>query len=467
MKPITAYEYEEIEFPSKIPSKLVDEFKKINKEYSKNKNEKRAIFDIYGTQIKAKQFVGIIKIGKYTIQILPKLLSPNKNINLKENSKKIIEEEVKENNKYIISNLLYMLKYTKKLDLKETDLATLKKHDDLFEVIIYLFAKNLLERLKLDLVKNYEPREENLNFLKGKINFTKHIKHNLVNKAKFYSEYDDFTENNLLNQIFKATIVKLLKITKSTENYKLLSTCNLILIDVPSKRIIYKDFQKVKLTRFTEKYRPSFDLAKLLLFGNSVELSSKDISTFSILFDMNKLFEEFIYEFMKKEFSQEDLENNKIIDITSQSKKDNEVVFKENNNLSNFSLKPDIIIEFDKNSKEINNNKLIIDTKYKILKKDKKNLGVSNSDIYQMLAYGLRFFKDNNQNNKPFNNYKRIILLYPNPDKKKVIKEKVISGYGITEENIKIQVKTVNLGLNLKKDKNKLKKELLEIIKGS
>jgi 5-methylcytosine-specific restriction enzyme subunit McrC len=73
---------------------------------------------------------------------------------------------------------------------------------------------------------------------------------------------------------------------------------------------------------------------------------------------MNLLFEEFIVEFMKK--NKEEINSN-IINIQSQIK--NKYVFENNK----FNLKPDIIVNYN------DNDKLIIDTKYKKLKKDKTN----------------------------------------------------------------------------------------------
>lgn len=417
VKPIIVAEYEEI---PKNTAQYIRVFKQINKLYSKKSNEEDAVFRIYGNQIKTKQFVGIIKVGNQTIQILPKLISLKANLS------------AEKANSEIIKNLLFMLKYTKKLDIKETDLANLKKNNDLFEVIIYLFAKNLLEQLKFNLIKNYELKKDNLSYLKGKIQFSKQIKHNLINRSKFYCEYDEFIDNNLLNQIFKATIIKLIKFTKSNDNYKLLINCNEILSDISLKKIKEKDLEKVKFTRFNADYKPSFNLAKLLLFGNSVELSSKDINTFSILFDMNKLFEEFIAEFIHKELLEYQIKAQSQEHLFSQPKA--------------FLLKPDILLT------RKNNCQIIIDTKYKLLLKDQKNHdGVSSRDIYQMIAYSTRFFKTTEFK------IKELILLYPE-NHEKIYKEYI-------QENVTIKINTVNLHINLLKDKYKLKLELQEIIK--
>ncbi|MCB9370420.1 hypothetical protein H6501_02385 [Candidatus Woesearchaeota archaeon] len=367
--------------------------------------------------IKAKQYVGVCQIGNNTIEVLPKIFSKND---------KLKDEQDEEQSK-IRKNLLYMLSYTKNLKFKETDISSLSKNSTLFEAIIYLFAKNLIELLKIDLIRNYETREENSNLLKGKLLMSKHLRYNLFNKAKFYSQFDEFTEDNSLNKTFKLTIDKLLKFTQNSKNFKLLTECNLILQDVTLNKLSINDVEKVKFTRLNKQYENIFNLAKLLLFENSIDLNSKDTKTYSLMFDMNKLFEEFIFEFIRRNF-QFRFEN-------IQSEKPQKYLFIDS---PKFILKPDITINCNKDNCE-----LIIDTKYKKvndIKSDK--YGVSREDVYQMFVYSKVY------------NCKNIILLYPKYEKE--IENVVFE----SEFNFKLHIKTVDLHIDLIKDKEKLKREL-------
>ena len=47
-----------------------------------------------------------------------------------------------------------------------------------------------------------------------------------------------------------------------------------------------------------------------------------------------------------------------------------------------FQLKPDIVI---------NNGKIIVDTKWKLLSEDKTHQGISQADMYQLYAYGTKY----------------------------------------------------------------------------
>lgn len=405
-KIISLLEYEESE---KLSKKELKELERINKLTNYD------IFTITSNSgIKAKQYVGVCQIGKRTIEVMPKIFTQSNSFG----------EDLTEQSK-IKQNLLYMLSYTKKIKIKESEISYLSKNSSLFEAIIYLFGKNLIELLKKDLIRNYERRGENTNFLKGKLLMTKHLRYNLFNKAKFYSEFDEFTEDNLLNQVFKATIDKLLRFTKNSKNFKLLTECNLILQDILLKYISLNDVEKVGFHRLNKQYEDIFNLAKILLFGNSTDLSAKNTKTYSLMFDMNKLFEEFIFEFIKKECD--------IKDYNIQAEKPREYIFNES---PKFELKPDITISNDK--KVLN----IIDTKYKKIFYDKsKKYGVSTSDIYQMFVYS-QIYK-----------CKEITLLYPKFETK--FEEKFQS-----EFNFNVNIQTVNLHIDLLNNKSKLVEEL-------
>jgi hypothetical protein len=77
-------------------------------------------------------------------------------------------------------------------------------------------------------------------------------------------------ENILLNIFFKAVVKKLLKFTKSRQNFSLLKKCDFILQDVDD--FVFQNpkiLDKIKFTRNNKEYKNIFSLAKTLYFGNS------------------------------------------------------------------------------------------------------------------------------------------------------------------------------------------------------
>ena len=143
-----------------------------------------------------------------------------------------------------------------------------------------------------------------------------------------------------------------------------------MLDDISFKKITINDFDHVHLTRLNNKFEPVLNLCKLFISQSSVELSVDKIDTFSFIFDMNALFEKFIGEFIKREFSD-------IYDtITLQGPRrwfvKNKVVDNEGMGVA-FQMRPDIVFEKKGPPAE----KLIIDTNYKLLQRQDKKEGLA------------------------------------------------------------------------------------------
>ena len=137
------------------------------------RNNLSSALKITPTGIKANYHVGVIKYKNFQLQILPKLIAEKEN------------DEDKQNEQ-ILKNLIFMLSYTKKLDIKTTESVNLSKSQNPFlEVLIKEFANSLFDALKRLTPKNYIREEDNLSYLRGKIRFSDNIRYNCVNQAKF------------------------------------------------------------------------------------------------------------------------------------------------------------------------------------------------------------------------------------------------------------------------------------------
>ncbi|XRO77858.1 McrC family protein [Methanocaldococcus sp. 10A] len=221
--------------------------------------------------------------------------------------------------------------------------------------------------------------------------------------------------------MLKYTIELLKNITKNPKNKKLLNDLSFIFEDVEYKIITQKDFDKIHFNRMNERFKHYVEMSKLFIQNSSINLNTKDLDTFSLIFNMDMLFEEFVGNITRK-YKNEIFEKGNIA-VHLQNRE--YYLMKDKYGRGIFSLKPDIVI------KENNRPILIIDTKYKKLINDRsKNYGISQSDIYQMFAY-LKKYKCN-----------RGILLYP-------------KYYSEIEEEFQIddeilQIKQINLKHNKK-----------------
>lgn len=357
--------------------------------------------------IKTKSWVGVIKYKNLHLEILPKLISADAN-----NDGEISEAE----RSIILKNLIYMLSYTKNLDIKTNDNAKLATEKNPFiEILIREFANSLFESLKRLTPKRYVREEENLNYLKGKIKFSENIRYNCTNQAKFYCEYDEFSENNLLNQLFLFVSTCLYNISNNSNNKKTLKSIINYYSDISFVRFDKFKVRKIKLTRNQELFKKAFNLAKMFVEQTSVDLSKNKFENITLVWDMNKLFEEFIFELIKR----------KIPECEAIAQKPKRLLKREN--VTRRDTRIDILIQ---------NPQVIIDTKYK---KFTNFDDISSADIYQVTTYCL------------LHNYKRAILLYPQYDKK----APDICDYQLNcaENNYHIDFCTVNLKNNDLKNK--------------
>ena len=375
------------------------------------RNRLSSALKISPSGIKANYHVGVIKYKNFQLQILPKL---------------IVENET--DNEQILKNLIFMLSYTKKLDIKTTDSVNLSKSENPFlEILIKEYANSLFDALKRLTPKNYVREEDNLNHLKGKIRFSDNIRYNCVNQAKFYCEYDEFSENNILNQLFLYVASCLYEISKNGENKRVLKLIIDYFADVKIVRFDRFRCEKIRLTRNQKLFEKPFNLAKMFVENSSVDLSVNRFENISLVWDMNKLFEEFIYQVMRKMDG---------VTISAQRKRQ---LLKHRDGFTRRDTMVDIMI----------NNEIVLDTKYK---RFECLDDVKNADIFQVSTYCMLHDK------------KQAILLYPQWNKEKL--DLKYNLHAIKKDNeIELGFQSINLRRNLKAELDKVKEEL-EIILG-
>jgi 5-methylcytosine-specific restriction enzyme subunit McrC len=168
-------------------------------------------------------------------------------------------------------------------------------------------------------------------------------------------------------------------------------------------------------------------------------MNADNISTFSFVFDMNALFEEYVGEMIRRSC------HDRFTYITMQRPCRNLVESKIVNGEDVgqvFNMKPDIALGQNYKYPEI-----IVDTKYKMLENDSKKEGVSQADMYQMNAYSKKY------------NCSNIILLYP----RNSAAENRLVDFHIDSRTI-VKIRSIDLCRDLKRDKLLMFQELRSIL---
>ena len=331
----------------------VSEYRDLCLYLKKNIGNKSIVYDY--NKIKFINYVGIIKVKNLIVEILPKISLSNDIIKDRE-------------------MLMFMLSKCNKLsvDIKEL-LNSNILNNSLLDILAKVFSKKLLNELQKGLYREYVSKEEALSMIKGKILISKSIKENTINKNKMNCKYDEFTEDNLFNALLKRAINVILFSIKNNDVKKELNIINNIFNDISDIYISNNIILNYKLNRMNNRFLECFTLAKLILLNSSMDKSLGKENGFSILFEMNYLYEEYIGVLLKEVF------NNTNISINTQEKSRYLLwnTLKERNEIA---LKPDIVIYKD------NKPKVIIDTKWKSSSINNREI-YSQSDIYQMYAY--------------------------------------------------------------------------------
>ena len=322
-----------------------------------------------GKFIQARNYVGVLQTKSgLTIEILPKIADNN---DAKRSRSKAV--------------LIKMLRTLKDFPFKSSNLANLKTQNlPLLEIFISMFLCELETLVKKGVKSDYIELEDNLKFLKGKLNINEQIKRNSIHKERFYVEYSEFLNDIKINQVIKTTLKFLYKKSNSSKNQQKIREL-LFIFDEVSTCSDYKNFfTNYTINRQVRHYEQTLLWCKIFLLGDTFTPHKGDDLALALLFDMNALFESYVGNFIKK----------KLPDVILQHR--GKYLIEEP--IRDFGLEPDIFLE----------GKFIADTKWKIIRQDnnegeKKNK-ISQTDLYQLYAYGKKYECD------------KLYLIYPKID---------------------------------------------------
>ena len=112
----------------------------------------------------------------------------------------------------LIHNIYYMLSYAfKVLNEGSYERISGENFDNAYDLFASILAKGISKQLKQGLYREYINQSETLATIRGKLDINGTILNRVRNSKLIACKYDELSENNLLNQILKATIMILLK----------------------------------------------------------------------------------------------------------------------------------------------------------------------------------------------------------------------------------------------------------------
>lgn len=292
-------------------------------------------------------------------------------------------------------SLLMMLRSLKKFRHIETEVANIKKQKmPLMEIFISQFLNSVNVLIKKGIRSDYVREQNNGTYLKGKLLHSQQLKHNFINKHKFYVEYDEYLKDRPANRVIHSALHVITDYTQVNRSKKLAQELLFAFSDIPLSKHHNNDFSSIKLGRGMQHYDAPISWSRLILEGFSPQSMLGSHNAYSLLFPMETVFESFVAKYLKKHLPSS-------LNVSSQVQSKSLVSYGDKNY---FRLKPDLYIT------ELKVAHTVLDTKWKLIDQKKSagkdKFGLSQSDFYQMLGYGHKYLESTGN----------LVLIYPKSD---------------------------------------------------
>lgn len=292
-----------------------------------------------------------------------------------------------EDKSILILNIYYMLAYAFQ-ELRKNNYAEVDKEifEDIYDLFAELLARGISYQLKQGLYKEYIPKDDSLQTVRGKIDINGTINNRLHDSRRIHCDFDELSENNIYNQILLTTAMILIKHSEVKKDKKaklkqlMLFFQNVTPVDIHAIR-----WKALRFDRNNRNYRMLlyicyFIINEWLLTTENGQFKMPEFSDDH----MCRLFERFVLEYYKKHHPE----------VKANAAQIGWNIVEESTDTSILPImQSDIVLTLGERT-------LIIDTKYysKIMQEqyDKKTL--RNSHLYQIRTYVDEYDREHRHN---------------------------------------------------------------------
>lgn len=203
----------------------------------------------------------------------------------------------------LIKNIYYMLTYAFQ-SLRQTnyDSIATEEFENIYDMFAAILGKGVANQLKQGLFREYLLKSGELSVLRGKLNIQGTIKQRIQHRQRLQCEYDELSENNLLNQILKTTMLVLVQQKTVKQERKVLLKKDLILfdkVDIIEPNQIRWD--SIRYQRNNLSYKMLMNICYMVLDGLIMSSEKGEVKLASFIDErtMHSLFEKFILEYYR------------------------------------------------------------------------------------------------------------------------------------------------------------------------
>jgi 5-methylcytosine-specific restriction enzyme subunit McrC len=314
--------------------------------------------------LRARGVVGVIAAAECSLEILPKIDVPASDGSAEERGE-------------IRKRLVHMLAVALDLKIETGRMSDLDwQQETLLEILIRIFCEKLTEAVRRGMPRRYLVEEEDLFALRGTLNLPRQFTRHAANPSRLACRFDELSDDIALNRIMKATIAHLFRMSRSSANLQRLRELAFIYAEISTVPVPALRWEEVVMDRTNRPWQDLFGMARLFLHNRYQTTSAGGGHGTALLFEMNTLFEEYIGRLVTRALAGTEfrvrLQGGREYCLTAQD--DGRKVFQ---------TRPDILIWRGADVVHV------IDTKWKRISSriDDPKQGVSQADVYQMMAY--------------------------------------------------------------------------------
>ena len=322
-------------------------------------------------EVKSNNYVGVIQFENQRINLLPKIFFDSTRWTT-ENDRLAIHQHI-----------LWWLSYCRKIKFPSFRSTLSRQKSDFLEILIHLFARYTRDLLSNTIYQQYEEVNQELNFVKGRIDTNAYINEN-ISKGRWHRvscSFDAFVMDNRFNRIVKYVSTILSNATRDQGNKKNLRKILFILDEVKDCPATAEDCAKIQFNPMFSEFETVRDYCELFLSSCVSFNYNNDLKLFAFLLPMEYVFEDFVLGFIRKELQE----------ISAQSQAKGYLDMDKS-----FQIRPDLVLKFG-------DLEFLADTKYKMAysKERLEKKRIAQTDLYQMVSYAIRF------------NVRDVALFYP------------------------------------------------------
>lgn len=307
------------------------------------------------------EHVGVVQVGRTVIEVLPKADRAEGND---------ADAKAKWQNA-----LLTMLREVYDLPITGTTEAGLhKRSSSILDFFFGLFVGDVEELVHQGLVKRYRLSRGNQPALKGRLDFPRHLHHNLIHQERFFVEHQVYDTDHLLHSLLKRALSLVADLGRDNEVTGRAKGLDWAFENVTDRPMTPQVLDRIILDRKTAPYARAVQLAKMIVLNHAPDVKGGNMPLIGLMFNMNRLFEEFVFRVLRKAAWAPEFRS---LDLSIRNQRSMRF-------WNGKTIRPDMVLEYIREGRP---KRIIVDTKWKVPPNGKPN----DADLKQMFVYNVQF----------------------------------------------------------------------------